>query len=205
MNYVLADPWNILKWSVTVVFIIFLIRIITSEALVGPLTADASFLIMFVLAMVFIIATVPKMRLSKLFGASKSHDEYIKAEILCSQKGQIRIPGAVGADGEVLEYPNWDISMNIGDHHYLRFKDKATQTTRNIFYDAGNNVIRGEIKGTKLNYDPETALKSATLILESCKAGVSPKKVITPELIEKVIEREKPPEEKKEKGTEAET
>lgn len=136
---------------------------------------------------VFLIAKYVPFK--KFVGKPRHHFDFIKEEIRQNIEGTMRIPGDIDEFGMLHDQPDWDVSMNIGDFHYLRFKDndpKKGRITRNILYDDSNKIIRGEIRGDIISVKPSDAVKEMTAIIEQIKLGQAPR-VLSPSLYPQVI------------------
>jgi len=157
-------------------------------------------LILGIIALIVIVFLVVKyVPVRKMLEKSKPHYDFIREEVKQSIAGGIRIPGDLDTEGNLISSPEWDISLNIGDHHYLRFKDrdpKKGMITRNIFFDDAGKVIRGEIRGDALDSRPKEAVVQAATIIEILRAGQAPRLLsgqMYPQMIKEVIERQTSP------------
>lgn len=179
---------KILLVSLSVFTLIFLIRLIFSQEF-APITTEQIYVIILVLIIVGIVVYLKYRPLTNLVYKPTSYMENMKNMYQFLLDQGANIPVTITHDGKVFGDTDWDVNFQVGDYHYLRYKDPTQKTTRNIFYDLTNKVPIGEIRHSRLNERPEDALRHAVSITETVKKGELPRRALTPTLVREVIER----------------
>ncbi len=171
-------------------FIIIILFIIVLIGKIGGINAGDIFLLVFILGIIGIVWAILYSPIRKLIVKPKPHEYYIQKHVEFANEQNQPIGGTI-RNGKLEQFPKYDISFLLGNHHFLRCEDPSTKTTTCKFFSVRDGVPTGEIKYNKLNLDPEKAIGLASNIIEMIETGATKKniKVTTPDIM-KVLDDE---------------
>lgn len=139
----------------------------------------------------FILALAYVLPWKKLQTKPASYIENMNKSLMMLVRQGVDLPISF-RDDELIQKLDYDINVNMGNYHFVRFMDPKTRTTRNLLYDIRQQVPIGELKNTKLDAaDPKEAISEVARIIAIIETNRPIDKYRAPLLV-KEIERTVP-------------